>query len=217
MWYPWWTSSNGNHCQCIQHLAFLYIILHHKVVVPVSSIDLVYNPRKAFGKDVKQSRLILYEHLFYCFKIPLVYRLLKTLSQSTITVTALKHHSRPSCLGPACNSPWWDCSWFHPVWPPLKWPDRDSTICVVNRTSTKLICCIHRVFYVGDMYKPHQLVWKCCWDIDRRKLQMMKPIGDEANCRDTFAQDEAHWVWIKLTPHLRRESKHSNWLLIIMK
>ena len=41
----------------IQRLAFLYKILHHKVAVPMSSIDLVYNSRPARGKDTNQSRL----------------------------------------------------------------------------------------------------------------------------------------------------------------
>ena len=41
----------------IQRPAFLYKILHHKVAVPMSSIDLVYNPRPARGKDTNQSRL----------------------------------------------------------------------------------------------------------------------------------------------------------------
>ena len=41
----------------VQGLAFLYKILHHKVAVPMFSIDLVYNPRPACGKDSNQSRL----------------------------------------------------------------------------------------------------------------------------------------------------------------
>ena len=41
----------------IQRLAFLDIILHHKVAVPMSSIDLVYDSRPARGKDTNQSRL----------------------------------------------------------------------------------------------------------------------------------------------------------------
>ena len=40
----------------IQRLAFLYKIPHHKVAVPMSSIDL-YNSRPARGKDTNQSKL----------------------------------------------------------------------------------------------------------------------------------------------------------------
>ena len=43
--------------RCIQRLAVLYKILHHKVAVPMSSIDLVYNSKPARGKDTNQSRL----------------------------------------------------------------------------------------------------------------------------------------------------------------
>ena len=41
----------------IQRLAFLKKILHHKVAVPMPTIDLVYNSRPARGKDSNQNRL----------------------------------------------------------------------------------------------------------------------------------------------------------------
>ena len=111
-----------------------------------------------------------------------------------------------------------NCSWLHPVWPPPKRPDRDSTFCVVSRASTDLIFCIHRDFDVrNNVYKSRRLVCECCRDISAWKSRVMKPtvFGDEANFWGAFAWDEANWVWMKPTPHLRRASKHSVWLLIV--
>ena len=100
-----------------------------------------------------------------------------------------------------------NCSWLHPVWPPPKRPDQDSTFCVVSRASTDLIFCTHRDFDVrNNVYKPRRLVCGCCRDISVWKSRVMKPtvLGDEANFGDAFAWDEANWVWMKPTPHLRR-------------
>ena len=100
-----------------------------------------------------------------------------------------------------------NCSWLHPVWPPPKRPDQDNTFCVVNRTSTELIFCIHRDFDVRNkVCKPRRLVCQCCRDISAWKSRVMKPtvLGDEANFWGAFAWDEANWVWMKPTPHLRR-------------
>ena len=100
-----------------------------------------------------------------------------------------------------------NCSWLHPVWPPPKQPDQDNTFCVVSRASTELIFCIHRDFDVRNkVCKPRRLVCQCCRDISAWKSRVMKPtvLGDEANFWGAFAWDEANWVWIKPTPHLRR-------------
>ena len=97
-----------------------------------------------------------------------------------------------------------NCSWLHPIWPPPRRPDRDSKIYVVNRTFTKLILCINRVFDVRDsVFKPHCIVWERCRDISGWKSRVMRPtvLGGEANCRAAFAEDEANWVWMKPTPH----------------
>ena len=57
-------------------------------------------------------------------------------------------------------------SWLHPIWPPPKRSARDRMICVIIRTSTKLILCIHRVWDVRkNMHKPHWLVWQHYQDI----------------------------------------------------
>ena len=59
-----------------------------------------------------------------------------------------------------------NCSWLHPVWPPPKRPDRDSTFCVESRASTELIFCIHRDCDTrNNVYKPCRLVCDCCRDI----------------------------------------------------
>ena len=113
-----------------------------------------------------------------------------------------------------------NCSWLHPVWPPPKRPDRDSTFCVLSRASTDLIFCIHRDFDVrNNVYKSRRLVCECCRDISAWKSRVMKPtvFGDEANFWGAFAWDEANWVWMKPAPHLRRASKHSVWLLIVIQ
>ena len=69
-----------------------------------------------------------------------------------------------------------NCSWLHPVWPPRKRSDQDSTFCVVSRASTELIFCIHRDFDVrNNVYKPHRLVCECCREISVWKSRMMKP------------------------------------------
>ena len=83
----------------IQRLAFLYKILHHKVAVPISSIDLVYNSRPARGKDTNQSRLqITRASILTSLGNPLVYRLLRTgtlcSNLPSQRLKALKHHSR---------------------------------------------------------------------------------------------------------------------------
>ena len=44
-------------CNVPDEPAFLCKILHHKMAVPMSSIDLVYNSRPARGKDSNQNRL----------------------------------------------------------------------------------------------------------------------------------------------------------------
>ena len=113
---------------------------------------------------------------------------------------------------------WWD--WLiqlQLVWPPPKQPDRDSTVSVISTTSTKLILYIHRVVDIrNNVCKPHRIVWEHYRDISGWKSRMIKPtlLGDVANCRVTFTYDEANWVWMKPTSHLRRVSKHSDWLLI---
>ena len=97
-----------------------------------------------------------------------------------------------------------NCSWFHPIWPPPKRPDRDSKIYVVSRTSTKPILCIHRVFDVrNNVFKTQRIVRESCRDIDGWKLRAMKPtvLGDEANYRAAFAEDEANSSWLHQSHH----------------
>ena len=107
------------------------------------------------------------------------------------------------------------CSWLHPIWPPTKRPGRDSTICVVSRTSTKLILCIHRVYNVSnytDQLESTGEILACenhGWWIQPNLL------GDEANYRAAFTWHEASCKWMQPTPHLRRASKHSKWLFIV--
>ena len=89
-----------------------------------------------------------------------------------------------------------NCSWLHPVWPPPKRPDQDSTICVESRTSTELIFCIHRDFDVGNnVYKPRRLVCQCCRDISAWKSRVMKPtvLRDPGRMMSTEYRDEANW------------------------
>ena len=110
-----------------------------------------------------------------------------------------------------------NCSWLHPVWPPPKRPDQDSTFCAVSRASTDLNFCIYRDFDVrNNVYKPRRSVYECCRDISAWKSRVMKPtvLGNEANFWGAIAWDEANWVWMKPTPHWRRASKHDVWLLI---
>ena len=69
-----------------------------------------------------------------------------------------------------------NCSWLHPVWPPLKRPDQDSTFCVVSRASSELMFCIHRDFDVrNNVCKPRRIVCEYCRDISAWKSQVMKP------------------------------------------
>ena len=76
-----------------------------------------------------------------------------------------------------------NCSWLHPVWPPPKRPDQDSTFYVVSRASTDLIFCIHWDFDVRkNVYKPRRL-----WVLPR--YQRVKIASDEANCT---------WEWSQL-------------------
>ena len=110
-----------------------------------------------------------------------------------------------------------NCSWLHPVWPPPKQLDQDITFCAVSRASTELIFCIHRDCDVrNNMYKPCRSVCECYGDISAWKSWVMKPtvLGDEANFWGAIAWDEANWVRMKPTPHLRRASEHNIWLLI---
>ena len=89
-----------------------------------------------------------------------------------------------------------NCSWLHPVWPPPKRPDRDSTFCVVSRASTDLIFCIHRDFDVrNNVYKPRRLVCECCRDIGTWKSRVMKPteLRDPGRMKPTEYRDEANW------------------------
>ena len=89
-----------------------------------------------------------------------------------------------------------NCSWHHPIWPPPKRPDRDSTFCVVSRASTELIFCIHRVFYVrNNVHKPRRLVWECYRDISAWKSRVMKPtvLRDPGRMKPTEYRDEANW------------------------
>ena len=89
-----------------------------------------------------------------------------------------------------------NCSWLHPVWPPPKRPDQDSTFCVVSRASTELIFCTHRIFYVrNNVYKPRRLVCECCRDISTWKSRVMKPtvLRDPGRMKPTEYMDEANW------------------------
>ena len=89
-----------------------------------------------------------------------------------------------------------NCSWLHPVWPPPKRPDQDSTFCVISRTSTELIFCIHRDFDVrNNVYKPRRLVCQCCRDISAWKSRVMKPtvLRDPGRMKPTEHRDEANW------------------------
>ena len=89
-----------------------------------------------------------------------------------------------------------NCSWLHPVWPPPKRPDRDSTFCVESRASTELIFCIHRDFDVrNNVYKPRRLVCECCRDISAWKSRVMKPtvLRNPGRMKPTEYRDEANW------------------------
>ena len=89
-----------------------------------------------------------------------------------------------------------NCSWLHPVWPPPKRPDQDSTFCVVSRAFTELIFCIHRDFDVrNNVYKPRRLVRQCCRDISAWKSRVMKPtvLRDPGRMKPTEYRDEANW------------------------
>ena len=88
-----------------------------------------------------------------------------------------------------------NCSWLHPVWPPPKRPDQDSTFCAVNKASTELIFCIHRDFDVRNVCKPRRLVWEYCRDISAWKLRVMKPtvFRDAGRMKPTEYRDEANW------------------------
>ena len=88
-----------------------------------------------------------------------------------------------------------NCSWLHPVWPPPKRPDRDSTFCAVSRASTELIFCIHRDFDVRNKAcKPRRLVCEYCRDISVWKLGVMKPtlFRDAGRMKPTEYRDEAN-------------------------
>ena len=89
-----------------------------------------------------------------------------------------------------------NCSWLHPVWPPPKRPDQDSTFCVVSRASTELNFCIQRDFDVrNNVYKPRRLVCECCRDISTWKSRVMKPtvLQDPGRMKPTEYRDEANW------------------------
>ena len=89
-----------------------------------------------------------------------------------------------------------NCSWLHPVWPPPKQRDQDSTFCMVSRASTELIFCIHRDFDVrNNVCKPHRLVCEYCQDISAWKLRVMKPtvFRDAGRMKPTEYRDEANW------------------------
>ena len=81
------------------------------------------------------------------------------------------------------------------IWPPPKGPDQDSAFCVVSRTSTELIFCIHGVFHVRNVYKQHRLGFECCRDISAWKTRMMKPnvLRDPGRMKPTEYRDEANW------------------------
>ena len=90
-----------------------------------------------------------------------------------------------------------NCSWLHPVWPPPKRPDQDSTFCTVSRASTELIFCIHRDFGVrNNVCKPRRLVCENCRDISAWKLWVMKPtvFRDAGRMKPTEDRDEANWL-----------------------
>ena len=89
-----------------------------------------------------------------------------------------------------------NCSWLHPVWPPPKRPDQDSTFCAVSRASTELIFCIHRDFDArNNVCKPRRLVCEYCRDISAWKLRVMKPIvfRNAGRMKPTEYRDEANW------------------------
>ena len=89
-----------------------------------------------------------------------------------------------------------NCSWLHPVWPPPKRPDRDSTFRVESRASTELIFCIHRDFDGrNNVYKPCRLVCECCRDISAWKSRVMKPtvLRDPGRMKPIEYRDEANW------------------------
>ena len=102
-----------------------------------------------------------------------------------------------------------NCSWLHPVWPPPKRPDQDSTFCVVSRASTALTFCIHRYYDVrNNVYKPRRLVCQCLRDISAWKSRVMKPtvLGDEANFEGAFAwmkPTEYGWSQLHICDELR--------------
>ena len=56
-----------------------------------------------------------------------------------------------------------NCSWLHPIWPPPKRPDQNSTFCVVSREFKEFIFCIRRVCDVRNkVFKPRRLVCQSC-------------------------------------------------------
>ena len=90
-----------------------------------------------------------------------------------------------------------NCSWLHPVWPPPKRPDQDTTFWVVRRASTELNFCIHRDFDVrNNVYKPRRLVCECCRDISAWKSRVLKPtaLRDPGRMKPTEYRDEANWI-----------------------
>ena len=110
-----------------------------------------------------------------------------------------------------------NCSWLHPIWPPPRRPDRDSTIYVVNRTFTKLILCINRVFDVRDsVFKPHCIV---------------ESVAEILAGENRGWWGQLYWGWSQLSGRicggwrklsmneanstLRRILKHSSWLPIV--
>ena len=89
-----------------------------------------------------------------------------------------------------------NCSWLHPVWPPPKRPDRDSTFCVESRASTALIFCMHRDFDArNNVYKSRRIACECYRDISAWKSRAMKPtvLRDPGRMKPTEYRDEANW------------------------
>ena len=109
---------------------------------------------------------------------------------------AMLSHTALSHIGETDEA---NCSWLHPVWPPPKRPDQDSTFCAVSRASTELIFCIHRYFDArNNVCKPRRLVCEYCRDISAWKSRVMKPtvLGDEANCWGALRRMKpTEYVW----------------------
>ena len=86
-----------------------------------------------------------------------------------------------------------NCSWLHPVWPPPKRPDQDSTFCTAF---TELNFCIHQDFEVmNNVCKPRRLVCECWRDMSAWKSRVMKPtvLRDPGRMKATEYRDEANW------------------------